>query len=296
MTEAGLHKLTYPQLCSFKLDGIRGTTTGSLKVKSRSGKSLPNKYIRQHLSHLPAGLDGELIIGSPSAEGCYNRTQSGVMSIEGTPDFTFYVFDVVPQCFYPMNMFTGFADRQKFLDEFLLLRNDKRLIHLTHTQCNTPDEVMEFMDLAVQAGYEGICGRTANGMYKFGRSTKSEAGLWRMKQEKDSECEILAIHPLYINNNDTQFTPLGYKERSSHQENLIAIDSVGSMTVRDIHTKVIFEVGIFKGVTSDERDKWWKKKDVLLGLVFKYRYHCYGIKDRPRSARFIGWRTAIDMD
>lgn len=295
MTPADLAKIKFPVLCSFKLDGIRGTTTQTSKVQTRSGKAIPNRFISKSLVHLPSGLDHELIVGDPTHPNCYNITQSAVMSEDGEPDFRAYVFDVVPHCFSGMHMFTGFESRLNELHSLLRYLADPRLVFVQHTICYTPGDVEAFMAFAVDSGYEGICGRSLSGFYKFGRSGLKDEILWRIKQESESECEILEVHPLQINNNDTQFTPLGYKTRSSHAENQIPIDSVGSFTVRDIHTRKVFEVGIFKGITSDVRDQWWVQREDLLGMVFKYRFHDYGIKDLPRSARFIGWRSAIDM-
>jgi DNA ligase-1 len=87
------HRLTYPLLASPKLDGIRAVVLNDQLV-SRTLKPIPNNFIREALSHPQYdGLDGELIVGEPTDPGIYLKTNSAVMSVDGEPDFTYYVFD-----------------------------------------------------------------------------------------------------------------------------------------------------------------------------------------------------------
>ena len=70
---------------------------------SRSGKVLPNKYIQDWAmknGELLHGFDGELVVGMSTAPDCYNKSQSGIMSQDGEPDFTYIVFD---NWLYPMS-------------------------------------------------------------------------------------------------------------------------------------------------------------------------------------------------
>ena len=86
--------LRFPYLASPKLDGIRCIVLDGVPV-SRSLKIIPNKHIQQLLS-LPAlnGLDGELIIGSPTAEDAFRATTTVVMShAKEVADFVYWVFD-----------------------------------------------------------------------------------------------------------------------------------------------------------------------------------------------------------
>ena len=90
-TVTDISKLRYPYLASPKLDGIRCLIHNGTAV-SRNLKPIRNKYIASCLKGLPP-LDGELIVGDPTAPDCFNRTSSGVMSADGEPDFKYYVFD-----------------------------------------------------------------------------------------------------------------------------------------------------------------------------------------------------------
>ena len=88
-----VESLSYPVAVSPKLDGIRCTIVNGVP-QTRSGKPIPNHFIRNTLTNpLLDGLDGELIIGKPTDPDVYRTTNSAVMSLDGTPTFSFHVFD-----------------------------------------------------------------------------------------------------------------------------------------------------------------------------------------------------------
>ena len=90
--EVNFDKLRYPVYAQPKLDGIRVVVKDGI-VYSRSLKAIPNKHVQTLFSHLN-GLDGELIVGNPTAHDVFQKTTSGVMSKEGEPDVTLYAFDM----------------------------------------------------------------------------------------------------------------------------------------------------------------------------------------------------------
>ena len=90
--EVNFDKLRYPIYTQPKLDGIRVIIKDGI-VYSRSLKAIPNKYVQSLFGHLH-GLDGELIVGNPTAHDVFQKTTSGVMSKEGEPDVTLYAFDM----------------------------------------------------------------------------------------------------------------------------------------------------------------------------------------------------------
>ena len=90
--EVNFDKLRYPIYTQPKLDGIRVIIKDGI-VYSRSLKAIPNKYVQSLFGHLH-GLDGELIVGNPTAHDVFQKTTSGVMSKYGEPDVTLYAFDM----------------------------------------------------------------------------------------------------------------------------------------------------------------------------------------------------------
>ena len=91
-TEANFNKLRYPIFAQPKLDGIRVIVKDGV-VYSRSLKPIPNKHVQSLFRNLH-GADGELIVGDVTAQDVFQKTTSGVMSKEGEPDVTLYVFDM----------------------------------------------------------------------------------------------------------------------------------------------------------------------------------------------------------
>ena len=90
--EADFKKLRYPVFAQPKLDGIRVIIKNGV-VYSRSLKPIPNKHVQALFGHLE-GVDGELIVGNPTAHDVFQKTTSGVMSKDGEPDVTLYAFDM----------------------------------------------------------------------------------------------------------------------------------------------------------------------------------------------------------
>ena len=85
--------LRYPVLVSPKLDGIRCVIHNDQPV-SRTLKPIPNRFIQSELGFYPP-FDGELMVGDPLDPAAFNKSTSGIMSHDGEPAFTFWVFDWV---------------------------------------------------------------------------------------------------------------------------------------------------------------------------------------------------------
>src|SRR5271157_6022581 len=91
-------KLKFPVLVSQKLDGVRATVQDG-QLLTRSLKPIRNENVQELFAGLPDGLDGELIVGDPTAEDAYRKTVSLVMSEDKPLDFfngqqiQFHIFD-----------------------------------------------------------------------------------------------------------------------------------------------------------------------------------------------------------
>ena len=67
-----------------------------------------HKHVQALFRHLQ-GVDGELIVGNPTAHDVFQKTTSGVMSKEGEPDVTLYAFDMWNQTGSLLIVAAGFA-------------------------------------------------------------------------------------------------------------------------------------------------------------------------------------------
>lgn len=279
-----IDKLVYPIYMSPKLDGIRVIVKDG-QVLSRSGKLIPNLFI-QSLFKDYHGIDGELIVGSPVHPNVFQITTSGVMSIEGTPNIKLYAFD-------SWNAEGGIDERYTRLLYITKGSFTANIEIVPQTIINSKEELLKFEEDCLQTGYEGAIIRYPNAKYKNGRSTIKEGALLKLKRFKDSEAIILGMEPLLRNHNEATKNALGHTERSSHKDNMVADDLLGSLRVQDCTTGVEFSIG--SGFTEEQRRDVWSRQVELIGSFVKYKYFEVGVKDKPRFPVFLGFRDKRDI-
>jgi len=287
---AEFDKIKYPVYASPKLDGIRALVVDG-KLLSRTLKPIPNKHIYEQLSREEFnGLDGELIVGSPTSKTCYTESVSGVMSFDKVPDYTYYVFDVhdIPDATYrhrrdclldergPSSWF-GFP--QICLLEQSLLLNEEAMLRYEAEK--------------VAEGYEGIILRDPEAPYKFGRSTVKEGYLIKVKRFEDSEAEIIGFEEEMFNGNDAETNELGRTKRSTAKMGLVGKSTLGAFCVRDLKTSIEFSIGT--GLTAAQRQDAWSRRDRLVGGLIKYKFFPVGVQDKPRHPVFLGYRSKLDL-
>lgn len=288
---ADLAALRYPVLVSPKLDGVRALVIAGV-VLSRNLKPIPNQWVQKLFGRADLnGLDGELIVGKPTDPACYRATMSGVMSEEGEPDVRFYAFDL-------WNYETGesgYAARFHSLHALTLLGRLRPLRELTivrHIRAMHPSEVEAEERERLAQGYEGVMLRDPEGPYKEGRSTTKEGWLLKLKRFEDSEAEILGVTELMHNANEATKDALGRTKRSSHQAGKVGRGTLGALVVRDLATRVQFELGT--GFDQATRDSLWATREQLIGRLVKYKHFPSGSKDKPRFPVFLGFRHPSD--
>ena len=273
-------------LCqSVKLDGIRGFQEDGVTL-SNTRKPLPNRYMQSIMSnsdfHL---LDGELVVGSPNAPDVYNRTQSGIMSRDGEPDFRFYAFDTMqPDIPFHERIQTLWELEQKHPDVIRVV------------QQNTPETVEHaekvYQDF-LEEGFEGIILRRIDGGYKFGRSTFRQGWLMKLKPKDRAEGVIIGVDPQLKNCNPATLDEFGHTERSSHQDNLIPQDLVGRFRLLIPGYDLVCGAG--SGLTLPQRRELWPQRHNLLGKIVTGEFLPIGVKDRPRQMIFKGFRDVSDL-
>ena len=281
-----LTKTSFPLYASPKLDGIRATVVDG-KLVSRSLKDIPNHFIRNMLSQERlSGLDGELIVGDLTAKDVFAQSTSGVMRHEGEPSFMFYVFDD----------YKNYCSWEARYKELILRTHDvhPRIQLLKQIIVKSTGELDVFEAGCIAQGYEGVITRRPDGPYKFGRSSKNEGYLSKVKRFEDSEALVLGIEEEMFNGNEATTNELGRTKRSSAQAGKSGKNTMGSLVVRDLSTDVVFNIGT--GFTAAQRAGWWDGRQDHIGkTVVKYKYFPIGVKDAPRHPVFLGVRTAGDM-
>jgi len=290
-----LSTLKFPLALSPKLDGIRAIVKDGI-VMSRSLKPIPNRHVQKLFAHLE-GYDGELIVGPANDKDCFLKTTSGVMSRDGEPDVNYHVFD---RHDLPGDWEYRFRD---------LYDNNKTIVRVPHNFIHNVDAILENEEFYLAQGYEGVMLRDISGPYKNGRSTTREGWLLKLKRFEDSEALVIGMEEKMHNANEATIGELGQTKRTSHQENLEPLGTMGALIVRDLKTGVEFNIGT--GFSDVDRAWWWDNTTCYETYVqnngselrsfstpywiVNYTYFATGSKDKPRFPTFKSIRHKDDM-
>lgn len=279
--DANLETLKFPRLVSAKLDGIRAIVINGV-VMSRRLKPIPNCYVQEKFKHLEY-YDGELIYGDPTAKDCYRQTSSACMSHSGEngKDVNFYMFDHIE------NPRAGYSIRRGAMSGWGV-RHDIFMLH--QEMIYTLQELLDYEEAMLNAGYEGLILRDPFGPYKFGRSTVREAILLKLKRFVDKEFMVVGFEERMHNGNEAKANELGYMKRSSHQANKSGRGDLGALRLSG--HGMFFTVG--SGFDDALRAEIWNNQSKYLGKMAKVKYFPIGMKDGPRHPVFLGWRDPID--
>jgi DNA ligase-1 len=257
-------------------------------VKSRSWKDLPNKHFQQKMAEMHAYtdyMDGEVIIGDePWAPQLFNRTQSAIMSQDGEPNFTVWMFD----CWAFVNEpFQRRQERVHFAAHRAHSEGCNWIKHLYHQVINNYEELLNYEAACVETGYEGCMLRHIDGMYKFGRATLKQQGLIKVKRFQDAEATVIGFEPLYRNQNEQVRDAFGLAKRSSHSANMVPDALLGKLIVTAAPWG---EFAIGSGLDVAARTEIWNRQDSYLGRTVTFKYQSHGTLERPRLPIFKGFR------
>lgn len=287
---ANLATLRYPLLASPKLDGLRGFVEDGVLL-SRTRKVLPNRFVQEILGDTALnGLDGEVVVGPANAKDVYRRTSSGIMSHDGSPNFSFFIFDLytTPALPYQARL-RLLTDRCSKLPSHL--RN--QLVVLPQQAVHDEGQLLSFEEATLDQGYEGLILRDPLAPYKYGRATEKEGYLLKFKRFEDAEAEVIGFEEEMHNGNVAETNELGRTKRATSKDGLIAKGTLGALVVKDLASHVEFRIGT--GFDAAQRIRYWHSRHELLGKYAKYKHFPIGAKDAPRHPVFLGFRDRIDL-
>ena len=267
-------RLTFPIMLSPKLDGLRCVIRDG-QALSRTLKPFRNKYVQEALSTLPNGLDGELIVGAANSGNVLGRTQSGIMSSEGEPDFTYHVFD-------------NWSDPGRaFQARWWALHdvNHSRVKVVPHLVVHSIEEFIQYEQDAIDTGYEGVMIRGIHGRYKFGRATHNDQLLWKFKRFRDGEALVTGIEEGVHNTNEQTADAFGNSKRSHHQDGMVLSGRVGTILATDWSTGQQLRISPGE-MTQEDRAYYWQHQDKLVGHVITFKTFDYGALNVPRFSTF----------
>jgi DNA ligase-1 len=311
-----LPTLRFPLLGSPKLDGIRATVQNG-KLYSRSLKLIPNKQMQNAWGTKDLnGLDGEIVVGPPTAEDCFNRSTSVVMSrdksMEGARFYVFDSLDDVEPFSIRVNNASLTANQRGFLNlQGVIASSERWITPVEHTLLKNIQQLLKYEEKCLKQGYEGIMLRDQNGAYKQGRSTLKEGGLIAVKRFVDAEAVVLDTYEQEENTNEKTINELGRSKRSTHKAGKVGKDTLGGFVVRlcikdgDRACNYLFNkpcvchpefnIGTGQGLTDALRKELWGKRKGLVGQIIKFRYQKIGTMVAPRQPIFLGFRDPKDL-
>lgn len=283
--EVGIDNINFPIYVSTKFDGIRAMVIDSV-VYSRSMKPIRNKHVQEIFGKEEYnGFDGELVVGDIYAKDVFQKTTSGVMSKDGEPDVTFYVFDIFT------NNTETYKERLYALNDRLVLDQYNNIVAIQQLYIQTKEELTELLNKEKVKGGEGLIGRNPKGRYKYGRSTPKEQLSMKFKFFEQDEFEVVGFTERMHNSNEQKRDELGYSERSSAKDGMIPMNTLGSLVLK--YGDDTFNCGT--GFTDSLRDEIWFNQEKYLGKLASIRYMSVGAKDKPRIPSFIWFRDDDDL-
>lgn len=281
-----LGAIRYPVLATPKIDGIRCVIRNG-RALSRSLKPIANRFVAATLAGLPP-FDGEIVV-----PGTFQDVTSGIMSTEGSPDFRYKIFDMVP----PEGTDIPYCQRMENLRQTASLLGpgpiaDRRLDFLFPIEISSRAQLDLYLQQCLAAGHEGVMVRDPFGGYKYGRATLKQGWLTKVKPFEDAEAMIIGFEEQMKNGNEATTDNLGHTERSSHKANLVPKGTLGALVVE---SEKFGQFNIGTGFDDAFRAEVWANRDAYLGKLVTFRYQAIGTKDKPRIPSFKGIRNPSDL-
>jgi len=260
-----LDQIRYPVIATPKLDGVRCIAKDGVAL-SRTMKVIPNRYIQEVFKELDLhGLDGELMV-----HGDFNEVQSAVMSVNGTPNFTYNVFD------YWVKPHLAYSERLLKVDRVLRNSLSHHVDVVQAAVIDSAEEMQAVYDGYIAMGYEGAIVRDPSGPYKLGRSTLNQGYMLKLKPSMDDEAVIIGFKEL-MRNMDTS---------TKRQENMVGANTLGALQVN--YKGVLFDIG--SGFDDLQRKRLWDMRFSLTGTLVKFKYQELTANGVPRFPVFLGLR------
>lgn len=281
-----LSKLVYPYYASPKLDGFRALVKAG-KILGRKLEPIPNKFTAARFSSsVLSGLDGELILGSPTDPQVFNKTSKALRTEGGEPDVTFWVFDAWDMTAH------GYADRLAHIRELVAELDLPHVVCVQSYLAKDEAEVLAFEKAWLQKGYEGAIVRSPGGLYKYGRTTAKEATMFKLKVFLDGEFILTDVEEEMENRNKATRNKLGRTKRGHSQENMVGKGRAGTLVGVDVETSQPVRMGA--GTAKDKAWFWANKEKLINVFVGKYKHFPVGVKEKRRSAVYMGERPGWD--
>jgi len=296
--EIDLKQINYPQLASYKLDGLRLFV--NKEILSRSLKLIPNKQVREKFNFLKEYslahnliFDGEIyckeipfqMIVSMAMTDDYNAKSSikawdelcvkhncKVTREQALEYLKFYCFD----CIINFEFDTPFLAR---ISNYILIEINFQspfFVAVDHWSVFGPEDVENIFKNAIDNGYEGLVLKKAAGQYKCGRTTFNENLAYKVKLFVTLDGKIIGIEQASRVKFGVATTTneLGRSVTSKKKDDREFIEAASGFVV-DYKGK---EYIINLKMNEEEKKYIWTHQKEFIGKWVEYKCMTYGMK------------------
>jgi len=297
----------YPLMAFRKIDGVRASHLKGF-FHGRSMDPFKNHALNTLFHHpMYAGFDGELTIDGLLTDetldgetlcslttGLTNRSKIKKGETELPTNAVWNLFDYLDE----RTVTLPYLERYQNLDLLVGTLAPPNVTVLQYVMIYNAVQARLWIIDCMEQGYEGAIFRDPRALHKSGRAAASKNDFWRYKPVSDKDAIVTGVYEALTNNNEKTTNSRGHSERSSHKENKTRKGTVGGFFALDVTTGRPIKVpaGCMK---QAERlttwELWLTDPDAVRGRPIKYASLDVGVKDEPRQARFIAWRSKEDM-
>jgi len=217
-----------------KYDGIRVMKVNGV-LKMRSGKVVPNGYLRAMLKELPDGREGEIIVNHSFSEAT-----------------SFVRSDYKESSRWILAQFDNHSrPNDKFIERLDSTKHNNPLSALTVPWyvVESLEQLLKLEQQYVSEGYEGIVIRDPDARYKFGTATFKEQSYLTFKRKMTENAHIIGC--------------------KCKQEDGSPVDTLGALELR---TEKGIEFCCGSGLDDTSRSILWAMKDSLIGKSVEFEY------------------------
>ena len=289
--------IRYPQIASVKMDGFRLLNLCGEHLLSPALKPFPNQNMTGHLLHFlrfcsdaRIVTDGEFWSPSLTFQELQSIVRSHNKSIPN--DVKYYIFDAMSEEEWDNGTEKPFINRM--MDARGTLADFPNVVVVPQEPVNNATEAERRFDAYIESGEEGIILRAPSAIYKHGRTTTRQDGMWKFKQFITHDAVIIGVEqgemmkPGIYRATDAQ----GRLERTYRQEDYEPVDMVGAFTV--MQDGITFKVKPGKGHDHAWKRFMWEQRDTLIGKHLEYKFMPHGTMDKPRIGNLVCLRPDLD--
>lgn len=296
--EINLKNISYPQLASYKLDGLRLFV--NKEILSRSLKLIPNKQVREKFEFLKQYsikhnviFDGEIY--------CNKIPFQMIVSCAMTDDYTakksikawedlctkhnckvtreqaleylrFYCFD----CIIKEDVLQTFVGRINEYNAIGMELKSPYFVPVNQWSVFNAEEVEKLFENAITLGYEGLVLKNATGHYKCGRNTFNENLSYKVKLFVTLDGQITGIEQASKVKDGVATTTnaLGRSVTSKKKDDRELVESASGFIVDYKGKEYIINLKM-----NDEEKKYvWTHQEEFIGKTVEYKCMEYGMK------------------